>query len=221
MGVLHWLNDTGWGNAVAVVALIVAVWQAVRAEGMLSPRAVHVSVRRLRLLTATVSAGPFAGFSLYDVSLSVIDGCRVVDDDNDEPCADTLQDGEEVRLTVQMIDNSEQRVLLQWVEPTLLRRRPCAHARRITFDLHRHPHPVTAERWRWNMTAPLARLANRSICRRKPLALGKWVPLGTPWWKSSLPENAGSMPGRGTRTGRKSRRSASVSAGGAGHVVRR
>lgn len=46
MNVLRWLSDAGWGNAVAMVALVVAVWQVARTEGMQPPEAVEVQVQR-------------------------------------------------------------------------------------------------------------------------------------------------------------------------------
>lgn len=222
MNVLQWLNDAGWGNAVAVVALVVAVWQVARTEGMQPPEAVEVQVQRRTITTCIVHVSSYAGYQLHAATLTPIDGCRKVPGDNEwEPCADIGSSGHEVCLNVTMTGDGKQRVLLEWVEPTMIRRLPFAHAQRITFDLHYHPIDVTIERWQWNMFAPLARLANRSICRRKPLCLGHWVHQEASWWKSSLPENAGSMPGRGTRTGRRPHRSTSASAGGASRVVRR
>lgn len=222
MNVLQCLNGNGWGNAVAVAAFVVALWQVVRTEGMQPPEAVNVSVQRRDIDVCTVHVFSYAGYRLYAATLTPIDGCRETSFANEwDPCNEMDTGEHEVCLTVAMTGDGEQRVLLEWVEPTMVRRRPFAHAQRITFDLHDLPIDVTVDRWRWNMTAPLARLANRSICRRKPLCLGHWVPLGTPWWKSSLPENAGLMPGRGTRTGRRSRRPGRASSDTAGRVVRR
>lgn len=193
--VWDWLQNLV--NALAVPTFLMLIWQIWRNEGQQPVESVSIRVHRDGD-SGVVSASTADGYMLHYATLEPLSGCEGVFDPELSRTANRVDDdpgdfGLRVRQT-----GDECVVLLEWLRPTMLRRRPRAYARRIMFDLRKRPIPVRSERWQWHWYAPAAHLCERIPGMKKSIRLGRWRPIDEAWWKSSLPESELPKQGLGT-----------------------
>lgn len=184
-------------NILAVPTFLMLIWQIWRNEGQQPAESISIRVQHDGD-TGIVTASTGDGYMMHFAALEPLRGCEGVFDPALSRTSNGVGDnagdfGLRVRQT-----GDECVVLLEWVSPTALRRRPEAHARRIIFNLRKHPVPVRSERWQWFWYAPAIHLCENIPGMRRSMRLGRWCPMEESWWKSSLPESE--LPKRGLGT---------------------